>query len=117
MWGILNLMQGDMTFTIHIVSIFFSIYLAVFFLRWWIIKKSASTVYAYITIMLVGIAIRGALELVARYYFLTDMDRFTIFCHSPAWTARLVIQLVAMVLLAAYITRREYDSRKNLGKE
>jgi len=117
MWGILNLMQGDMTFTLHIVSTIFALYLAVFFLRWWIAKGSASTVYAYITIMLVGIAIRGGFEMMARYYFLTDMDRFTAFCHSSVWTARLVIQLIAMVFLAAYITRREYDSRKNQEKE
>lgn len=88
-----------------------SAYGFVLFLGCWIHKKSASSVYIYITFLLLGMAIDNGCEAYARYQWIQfGLDTFR---KTAWWPMRLVIELVALSSLIGHMTLRAFVWRNN----
>jgi hypothetical protein len=85
------------------------------FVFWWVYKGSASTIYVYLTILLLGLGIDNAVESYARYEFIAhgaDTFRFTIW-----WPLRLAIGTIALFALVGHMTVRVISTWRKVNSE
>jgi len=80
---------------------------SIVFVSWMIYKKfHVSSVYLYVTIMLIGEAYRSAITIHGRILAMAHDERFYDFTLSYLWTTRAVIYLIGMTALVSHMTYR-----------
>lgn len=87
-----------------------SLYGFALFVGWWVHKGSASAIYVYLTMLLLGLGIDNSVEAIARYQWITcgvDAIRYT-----PWWPARLIIGTFALCALVGHMTVRVITTKK-----
>lgn len=78
------------------------------FIGCWIYKKDASAVYAYVTFLLLGMAIDNACEAYARYQWINcGVDEFR---KTIWWPMRLIIGMLSLSALVGHMTLRAFSN-------
>ena len=90
--------------SVAVIKAVVSFYGFVLFCWWWAYKGEASTIYIYLTILLLGLGIDNGIEAYARYQWLaTGVDSFRL---TVWWPLRLVVGTIALFALVGHMTVR-----------
>ena len=103
---------SDLTYWLYVLTIVISTYGSALFLWWWIKKGSATTVYSYVTFLLLGEAFSASLSLFARHLFLTeDVEAYAMFIRSPIWPFRHLLVFMALTVLVCHMSYRAFGGK------
>jgi len=82
---------------------------------WWMIKAgSASSVYIYVTLLLIGQWVSSGLAGWARIiYWKVGLLEYRLFLESNWWVLRTSITLVALIAIVTHMAHRAFFQRKN----
>lgn len=96
----------DLTFYIYSSISFISFVGFVLFTWWWLRRRAATEVFAYITFLLLFIAIDKLFMALFRYYFIVDRPCACAMISSDWWALRTVPELIILSLIIVRMARR-----------
>ena len=101
-------MWNDLTFLLYIAVTVVSLYGFVLFLWWWTRTRTfkVGPVYAYVTFLLLGLAIDHGLATLVRAYRFISHDTYTAMHVSWWWPARTVLLLACISLIVLHMSWR-----------
>lgn len=83
---------------------------AVFFAIWWHVKGSATSIFKWVTILLLSLAYNDSVNFVARYLYKFRPELLNDFMASAWWSYRSVPKLIAMVYLLTFAIWQRFGS-------
>lgn len=84
---------------------------------WWMVKHDwwRSVVFCYVTLLLMGEAIRSWVSLMGRYTLLYYPEQFPEFTCSWVWSGRLILTFLSVTALVAHMIYRAATKDKQNG--
>lgn len=104
-------MKVDLAWWLYAATCVVSWYGFGLFAWWWRSRGKASLVYAYVTLLLLGIALSTTGSIYVRYFKIIDPEIWTHLMGEWWWSARQWVLLISVVLIAGHMSYRVFYQR------
>ena len=78
------------------------------FANWWRVKGSATSIFKWLTFLLLALGVNDVLQFIARWHFVYRPDEYLPFVRSFMWEYRSVPKVLALVYLLAFALWQRY---------
>jgi hypothetical protein len=97
----------DPTLLVYIINLLIALYGVILFAWWWTKQGTASSVFAYVTMIFLGEVVETAMAAYARNLWICGAHReYAIFMEGFMWPFRKIVTLSALILITGHMTWR-----------
>lgn len=104
----------DLAWWLYFLTCIVSWYGFWLFLWWWLKQGKASAVYAYVTFLLLGIALSTSGSIYVRHFKFHDPDVWLELMGTWWWGARLWVTLISVTAIVGHMSYRAFWKRHKI---